>query len=225
MCWTIVKPRCHQDLEGTVDILTRGVRSSRGLQKPHHSPLCDQFIGHQALYLPSTTLNELGMEWKQVVQHQNEMIITFPFAYRQAYSTGPNITEEISYASNRWDIFAKEDLYRQCLPNCPGGGPRMDLSFVKTSQRRLIGHKRTATGNPITPRKRSRGDRADSAASKETTTPRGDASGGISKTKRAASSSRNATRFRSTLTPRPDKEDMQEKATLDEVEKLFAKVK
>jgi len=225
MCWTIVKPRCHQDLEGTVEILTRGVRTSRGLQKPHHPPLCDQFIGHQALYLPSETLNELGVEWKQVVQHENEMIITFPFAYRQAYSTGPNIIEEISYASNRWDIFATEDLYRQCLPSCPGGGPRMDLSFVKTSQRRLLGHKRTVTGNLITSTKRARGDELDCAARKRTVTPRGDASGEIPKKKRAASCSRNATRFRSTLTPRLNQEDMQEKETLDEVEKLFAKSK
>lgn len=225
MCWTIVQPRCHDDLEASVDCLTRGMITSRGFQKPRHSPVCGQFVGHQALYLPAQTLNQLGVEWKQVVQHENEMIITFPFAYRQAYSTGPSIVEEISYASKRWGIFAKEDLCRQCLPSCPGGGPRMDLSFVKTSQRHLLGRKRTVPGDPITPAKRARADKVDCAASNETVTSREDPSGRISKNKQAESCSRNMTRFQSTLASKLKQKDMQEKETLAEVEKLFAKHK
>lgn len=221
-----MKPEDHQDLEGTVDLLTSGVTiASHGVQKPSHSPDCDQFIGHQALYMPSETLDKLGVQWKQVVQHENEMIITFPFAYRQAYSTGPNITEEISYASNRWDIFTKEDLYRQCGPSCPGGGHPMDLTFVKECQGHIHGHKQTAMGNLAGPKKRSRGDRMHSAASKKTTSPKGEASGRVSKKRQAIPGTRIRSQFRRNPTPTPNREDMEEEKMLAEVDKIFAKAK
>ncbi|MCJ1251821.1 lysine (K)-specific demethylase [Trapelia coarctata] len=241
--WSIVKPDAHADLEGTVDILTAGVAiPSIGVQKPAFPPECDHFIGHQGLYLPSGTLDKLKLEWKPVVQHENEMLITFPFAYHQGYSTGPNITEEISYASNRWEIFAKEGLYHQCLRSCPVGGSRMDLSFAKASQGRLTGHKRTSTANQIapskkscgertlmanqvTPSKKSRGDKVDSPASKQTATPRGDTSGRVSK-KEAACSTRNAAaRLHRNVTPTPNREAREVKEVLDGVQRLFTMFK
>ena len=226
MYWTIVKPALHMDLEGTVDILTAGEAvPSIGIQKPAFPPECDNFIAHRALYLPSETLDTLMLECKQVVQHENEMIITFPFAYRQGFSTGPNVTEEVSYASSRWDIFAKEALHRQCSPSCPGGGSRMDLEFVQSSQGRVLGHKRTSTANQITPSKKSRGDKVNPPASKRTATPRGDTSGRGSETKQTASNHRKATKVRRNLTPTPTREAMEEKEALEGVEKLFARFK
>ena len=82
-------------------------------------PQCDQALGHRAIYLPKATLQRFDVDYLQVVQHQNEMIITFPFTYRQGYNTGPNISEEIAYASERWEVFPKKHLYRQCDEKCP----------------------------------------------------------------------------------------------------------
>lgn len=213
-----MKPHDHMDLEGMVHILTAG-------QKPKFPPECDQFVGHQGLYLPLKTLDEMGLKWKQVVQHPNEMIITFPFAYRQGFNSGPNITEEISYASNRWEIFVKDNLYRQCLPSCPGGGSRMDLSFVNASQGRLLGHKRTSTADQTTPSKKSRSDNVDSPDSKKIATPRGGPSGRGSKKKQAASSTWNTTRLRRNPTPTPNREAIENKEILEDVGKLLTNYK
>ena len=101
-------------------------------------PHCDQALSHHALYLPIETLQRYGIESAQVVQHQNEMIITFPFAYHQGYNTGPNISEEMTYASDRWEIFPKNNLYRRCHEKCPRQPWQSSLCSLLESSR-LVG--------------------------------------------------------------------------------------
>ena len=101
-------------------LLTRKVvLSERGLRS-EHPPQCDQLLGHRSIYLPTAALKLLELEYKHIVQQQNEMIITFPFAYIQAFNTGPNITEEILYASKWWERFPKKSLIQVCRLNPVG---------------------------------------------------------------------------------------------------------
>ena len=67
----------------------------------------------------------------EVVQHQGELVIIFPWAYHQAYTSGPCITEEILYAGDRCKVFHEENLYKHCGPDCAGGQPDdFDIGLV-----------------------------------------------------------------------------------------------
>lgn len=94
-------------------------------------PTCSQFVAHQPMYVPHATLSSYKVDCTEVVQHQGEMVITFPYAYHQAYASGPNITEEILYASDRCRTFHRENLYQHCSGNCTAGEPDdFDLKAV-----------------------------------------------------------------------------------------------
>ena len=45
------------------------------------------------------------------------MVITFPYAYHQAYTSRLNISEEILYASDRCRVFHREGLHQHCNPD------------------------------------------------------------------------------------------------------------
>lgn len=118
--WTIVKPTDHIKLEEAIHYLTVDKPSlTPDCKLPLLPPQCAQFLRHQALYLPKETLTSCRVEHTEVVQYQDEMIITFPYAYRQGYNTGPNISEEIAFMTKRSEVFLENGLYRQCSA---GGG-------------------------------------------------------------------------------------------------------
>ena len=139
--WTIFKPKEHAKLEERLHFFTADehITTDEGV-RIGYPPQCDQFIRHQSLYLPKKTLDHFKLEHSTVAQYQNEMIITFPYAYRQAYNTGPNIVEEMAYASHRWDVFHKKHLYHPCDSKCPEIAPRLDLGFAHASRGRVTGH-------------------------------------------------------------------------------------
>ncbi|MCJ1382604.1 hypothetical protein MMC17_005717 [Xylographa soralifera] len=130
--WTVVKPAEHAKLEEIMHIMTSPnlVETQQG-NRPHFPPQCDQFLGHKNLYVPGYTLEALGIDYRQVVQEQNEMVIMFPYAYHQAYDTGANISEQMSYSTKRVDNFLTRDLCRQCGPICSGNGLYAQLTSVQ----------------------------------------------------------------------------------------------
>ena len=59
-------------------------------------------------------------------------MIIFPYAYHQGFNAGPNITEEVMYASDRWEVLHREKLYQHCSRNCAEGkAESFNLDFVK----------------------------------------------------------------------------------------------
>ncbi|KAL9122950.1 MAG: hypothetical protein Q9187_000491 [Circinaria calcarea] len=113
--WTVIKPRDHKQLEEAIHYLTVDKLSlTPDCKLPLLPPQCDQFLRHEALYLPKKTLTACRVLHAEVVQYQNEMIITFPFAYCQGYNTGPNISEGIAFMSKRSEVFLENGLYRHC---------------------------------------------------------------------------------------------------------------
>ena len=128
----MVKPFEHAKFEEIMHIMTSPnlVETEKG-PRPHFPPQCDQFLGHKNLYVPGYTLEALGVASRQVVQEQNEMIIVFPYAYRQAYDTGANISEEISYSTKRSDNLLTGDLYRHCGPTCSTNSLHLQLTSVQ----------------------------------------------------------------------------------------------
>ena len=124
--WTVIKPSNHKQLEEAIHYLTVNKLSLTPDNKlPLLLPQCDQFLRHEGLYVPKKTLTTCRVDHTEVVQYQNEMIITFPFAYCQGYNTGPNISEGIAFMTKRSEVFLENGLYRQCSSDgCSCTSPR-----------------------------------------------------------------------------------------------------
>ena len=122
-------PRFHADLETAIyDAQDSG---NLFLSRPENPSSCSQFVAHQPIYVPSLSLSDLRIAHTEVVQHQGELVIIFPWAYHEAYTSGPNITEEILYAGDRCKVFHENKLYRHCSRDCAGGVPDdFDLGLV-----------------------------------------------------------------------------------------------
>ena len=125
----VTKPEFHEVVENAMyDIQDSG---NLFLSRPNEPSNCSHFAAHQPIYLPSSTLSDLDIHHTEVVQHQGELVITFPWAYHEAYTSGPNITEEMLYASDRCTVFHKEELYKRCSADCAGGQPDdFDIGLV-----------------------------------------------------------------------------------------------
>lgn len=139
---TVTLPEHHAKLEEFVHITQD---SGNLLGRPPKPPTCSQFVAHQPMYVPHATLSFYDVNCTEVVQHQGEMVITFPYAYHQAYTSGPNITEEILYASDRCKVFHRENIYQHCTRSCAAGQPDdFDLKFVfsNTLSSPRSGHRR-----------------------------------------------------------------------------------
>lgn len=125
---TVTAPKHFRKLEEFMYIAQHGGTT---LGRPWNPPKCSQFVKHQPMYVPHATLSLNGVEYTDVVKHQGEMVIIFPYAYHQAYASGPNITEEVLYASDRCKVFHRENLYHHCNRNCAGRQPDdFDLKLV-----------------------------------------------------------------------------------------------
>ena len=134
-CWTVVRPKHHERLENLIYANICNAELDADMSKlSKKPPPCSQFVKHQPTYVPNNTLQLKKLEYADVQQNQGEMVIIFPYAYYQGYNTGPNITEEIMYASDRWEVFLREKLYQYCSRNCAAKAPDFfNLTFVNTS--------------------------------------------------------------------------------------------
>ena len=143
--WTVVRPTEHKKLEETLHGFlhpSKSVGEGTGIAipRPKFPPKCDNFLRHNPLYVPEETLKHDDIEYTKVIQYLGEMVITFPFAYHQAYNTGANIAESMAYASDRWEVFPSfrspsapsQKLLDDCNRHCSLGPTtsQFDLGFV-----------------------------------------------------------------------------------------------
>ncbi|KAI9790414.1 MAG: hypothetical protein M1835_000989 [Candelina submexicana] len=155
-CWRVIRPDHHREVEEFLDKHINPPErqlSAQSGRTPRRPPQCTQFLRHHAMYLPKYTMDMLDIEYTTVIQHQGEMVITFPYAYHEGWNTGPNIAEAIGYASERWEIFMREGLYQNCHKlNCRQMPLKMDLGFLR---RPAPPQKKSRAQPSGTPRKKS----------------------------------------------------------------------
>lgn len=143
---TAIRPEHHAKLEEAMH--QEQDAGNLFISRPSEPPTCTQFLAHQQIYVPQGTLSSWHISHTEVVQNQGEMVITFPYAYHQAYTSGPNITEEMLYASERCAVFHREDLYQHCDFDCVAGQPgTFDIGPVFSA---------TSSGAPLNAPSRSR---------------------------------------------------------------------
>ena len=131
----MTRPQHHAKLE---EVLHTAQDNETLFDRPTAPPTCSQFVSHNPVYAPQATLSSHGIASTEVVQQQGEMVITFPYAYHQVLASGPSITEEMLYASDRCKVFHREGLYQHCTRNCaPGEQDEFDLRGVFTEFPRM----------------------------------------------------------------------------------------
>ena len=139
---TVTLPEHHAELE---DVMHTFQDNESLFGRPTNPPRCSQFVSHNPVYAPQATLSFYGIGNTEVVQQQGEMVITFPYAYHQVLASGPSITEEILYASDRCKVFHQKDLYQHCERNCTSEEQKeFDLRGVFTETPRM-------TSDPLEP--------------------------------------------------------------------------
>jgi len=158
--WAIARPQEHKKLEEMLHgflqpLNAKGKGVGMEIPRPKLPPACDNFLKHKSLYIPEEVLKSYDIKHTKVVQYLGEMVITFPFAYHQAYNTGANIAESIAYASDRWKIFHAKKLFKHCDQKCfpEAVSPDFDLSFISSSPPDQAasspGNPGSSTGSPI----------------------------------------------------------------------------
>lgn len=124
--WIIIEPDAHERLEELLYPQIEATsgrpvkKGSSGFKRPTHPPRCDRFLRHQPLYVPKEQLDSHAIAYTELVQFEGEMVITFPFAYYQGFSAGPNVAETIAFGNGRWETIYNSRLYRPCHANCAG---------------------------------------------------------------------------------------------------------
>ena len=154
--YTVIKPKDHEKLEDLIGNATHEHLSTR----PPKTPSCSQFVRHQAMYLPEDTLQLQDIDYTTVIQYQGEMVIIFPYAYYQGFNAGANITEEMMYASDRWEVFHREKVYQYCSRNCLAKkDDTFSLDFVNQGLLSLrSGHRRCSSRDSFSPLSQESGD-------------------------------------------------------------------
>lgn len=127
--WTTVTPAHHSKLEELMHKASHGLHYEDA--SPTTAPSCAQFAQHKPRYIPTDSLRLRGIDFTTVVQQEGELVIVFPYAYHQTFNCGINITESVSYASERWTALHRKGLYKHCSTACPSGKPEsLDLDSI-----------------------------------------------------------------------------------------------
>lgn len=136
--WVVIPPRHSDKLE------------SRVKEHLKLAPKCSQFVRHENLILPPSTLRKWGLSFHVVIQGPGEAVRTDYLAYSYTWHTGPGILETVHCCENDWNL---PPMYVFCRPSqkC-GAGPHPtatalaidqpprteDLEVVAQDHRRLV---------------------------------------------------------------------------------------
>ena len=137
---TVALPGHHAKLE---EVMHTAQDNETLFGRPTEPPTCSQFVSHNPMYAPQATLSSYDIAHTEVVQQPGEMVIIFPYAYHQVLASGASITEEIHYASDRCDVFHRENLYQHCKGDCTSEKQdEFDLRGVFTESPRMTSNPR-----------------------------------------------------------------------------------
>ena len=76
-----------------------------------------------------SVLAKHSIPWTKVTQHENEFIVTFPYAYHAGFNYGFNCAESTNFASERWIEYGKHSVQCACRHDTVKIG--MDLFVLK----------------------------------------------------------------------------------------------
>ena len=84
---------------------------------PQLKKSCSAFLRHKMCMISPMILRQNSIPYNKIVQHQGEIMITFPCGYHSGFNTGYNCAESTNFATPRWVEFGKRATRCHCRPD------------------------------------------------------------------------------------------------------------
>ncbi|XP_055330868.1 probable lysine-specific demethylase 4A [Paramacrobiotus metropolitanus] len=98
---------------------------------PDQHKKCHAFLRHKSSMISHTILKSSGVPFNKIMQHEGEIIITFPFGYHAGFNCGLNVAESTNFATERWIEYGKY----ASICSCQEDNVKIDMTiFVRKYQ-------------------------------------------------------------------------------------------
>jgi len=84
---------------------------------PQLRKACPAYLRHKMCMISPTILRQNSIPYNKVVQHEGEIMITFPCGYHSGFNTGFNCAESTNFATPRWVEYGKRATRCHCKPD------------------------------------------------------------------------------------------------------------
>ncbi|GAV03783.1 hypothetical protein RvY_14163 [Ramazzottius varieornatus] len=102
---------------------------------PANYKQCNSFLRHKSTLISHSVIRSSGIPFDRIMQHEGEIIITFPYAYHAGFNCGLNVAESTNFATERWIEYGKYAAHCKCEPD----NVKIDMSiFVEKYQPDLL---------------------------------------------------------------------------------------
>jgi len=78
---------------------------------------CSAYLRHKMCLISPLILRQNSIPYNKVVQHEGEIMITFPCGYHSGFNTGFNCAESTNFATPRWVEYGKRATRCHCKPD------------------------------------------------------------------------------------------------------------
>jgi len=84
---------------------------------PQMKKTCSAYLRHKMCLISPLILRQNSIPYNKIVQHEGEIMITFPCGYHSGFNTGFNCAESTNFATPRWVEFGKRATRCFCRPD------------------------------------------------------------------------------------------------------------
>uniref|UniRef100_A0A5K3EXQ7 JmjC domain-containing protein n=2 Tax=Mesocestoides corti TaxID=53468 RepID=A0A5K3EXQ7_MESCO len=96
---------------------------------------CHSFLRHKSILINPRVLAAAGIPTRRILQHEGEIMCTFPYGYHAGFNTGVNCAESTNFALPRWVDYGKHATICKCWDDTV----RIEMSpFVRRVQPHLF---------------------------------------------------------------------------------------
>ena len=78
---------------------------------------CAAYLRHKMCLISPSILRQNSIPYNKIVQHEGEIMITFPCGYHSGFNTGFNCAESTNFATPRWVEYGKRASRCHCRPD------------------------------------------------------------------------------------------------------------
>ena len=84
---------------------------------PQMKKTCPAYLRHKMCLISPMILRQNSIPYNKIVQHEGEIMVTFPCGYHSGFNTGFNCAESTNFATPRWVEFGKRATRCCCRPD------------------------------------------------------------------------------------------------------------
>jgi len=104
--WYSIPPKYRKRFERLADGLFPNLRKE-----------CPAYLRHKMCLISPNILRQNSIPYNKTVQHEGEIMITFPCGYHSGFNTGFNCAESTNFATPRWVEYGKRATRCFCKPD------------------------------------------------------------------------------------------------------------